>query len=179
MTARDFDLEAAEYALGTTSAEDRRAIEAECANNPALAKAIAGWEARLGVLAAHIAPVAPPAGLWDKIDATLNATPDPRLTRVPRDQGVWIDLLPGVTIKVLSKGNDDGTETFLLKLAPGARVPAHQHPHTEECFIVEGTMSFGTETFGAGDYVSYPAGVAHTEVFSPTGGTILIRGCYA
>jgi quercetin dioxygenase-like cupin family protein len=179
MTARDLDLEAAEYALGTASAEERRIIDAERASNPTLSKAIGEWENRFGVLAAEVPAVIPPKGLWDKIDAALNALPDPRVKQVRRDDGVWIELLPGVTLKLLSNNAEDGTDTFLLKLAPGACVPPHQHPHTEECFVVDGVMEIGAARFGAGDYVAYPAGVPHTEMRSPTGGTILIRGSYA
>lgn len=179
MTARDLDMEAAEYALGTASAEERRALDAAQGSDPALARAVGEWEARIGALATAIQPVAPPKGLWDKIDAALDALPDPRIARVPGDGGVWLDLLPGISIKILSSGNADGTSTFLLKFEPGARLPAHQHPHAEECFVVDGTMAFGSETFRAGDYIAYPAGVAHTEVHSRTGGTVLIRGGYA
>jgi quercetin dioxygenase-like cupin family protein len=179
MTARDLDIEAAEYALGTCSDAERRALDAERTRNSALDQAIAAWEARLGTLASSVTSVTPPSQLWTKIEGAIDALPDPRVARVQKDAGVWLDLIPGIAIKVLSASNADGTNTFLLKFEPGARLPAHQHPHAEECFIVDGTMAFGAETFSAGDYVAYPAGVAHSEVYSPTGGTVLIRGGYA
>jgi quercetin dioxygenase-like cupin family protein len=179
MSARDLDLDAGAYALGVLTPEDKRALDAERAANPALDRAISQWEARIGGLAATAAPQTPPESLWRKIDAALDALPDPRVKQVRRDDGVWVEILPGVTIKLLSSNAEDGTETFLLKLAPGARVPAHQHPHTEECFVVAGVIEIGAAQFEAGDYVAYPAGVPHTEIQSRAGGTILIRGALA
>jgi quercetin dioxygenase-like cupin family protein len=104
------------------------------------------------------------------------ALPDPRFTQVRRDDGIWVELLPGVALKLLATNASDGTQTSLMKLAPGARVLAHQHPHTEEFFVIDGAIEIGAAQFGAGDYVAYPAGVTHTEMCSPSGGMILIRG---
>lgn len=175
----DLDLTAAEYVLGALSAEDRAAVDAERANNAALAAALADWERRLSPLGDSVSPQTPPDGLWAKISSALDALPDQRVIRVSRQEGEWRDFLPGVTMKVLRAEGDDGTHTFLLRLSPGACVPAHQHSHMEECFVIEGTMKIGVAEFHAGDFVAYPAGIPHTEMSSHMGGVVLIRGGYA
>jgi quercetin dioxygenase-like cupin family protein len=179
MSDRDLDMEAAEFVLGTLSGPERAALDAERAHNPALAQAIGDWERRLAPLSAMVPQVRPSAGLWGRIEAGLDALPDARVGIVAREDGSWSEILPGVSLKVLREEGPDGTQTFLLKLAPGARVPPHNHPHPEECFVIEGTMEIGPVRFRAGDFVAYPAGVAHTEMYSPSGGVVLIRGGYA
>ncbi|WP_428490067.1 anti-sigma factor [Rhodopila sp.] len=73
--AADRDLIAAEYVLGTLEGEDARAAAQLLATDAAFAAAVRGWEERLMPLAACAPPVAPPAGLWDRIDvATAGAT---------------------------------------------------------------------------------------------------------
>ena len=67
------DLLAAEYALGTLEGEERRAAAHLLATDSGFAEAVRHWEARLAPLAAHAAPVAPPAGLWDRIAASTGA----------------------------------------------------------------------------------------------------------
>lgn len=61
----DADMLAAEYVLGALSGQDA----AQVAADPAMAGAIAAWQARLAPLARTLDPVAPPADLWARIDA--------------------------------------------------------------------------------------------------------------
>jgi anti-sigma-K factor RskA len=67
----DRDLLAAEYALGTLEGDERGAAERLLASDPAFARAVADWQQRLTPLAAHIAPVTPPADLWPRIEAGI------------------------------------------------------------------------------------------------------------
>jgi anti-sigma-K factor RskA len=68
------NLVAAEYVLGVLSAAERREVERRLALEPALASEVAFWEERLGGLADAVAPVAPPANAWSRIEASI-ATP--------------------------------------------------------------------------------------------------------
>ena len=71
--SEDLDLLAGEYVLGTLALRQRRALEARLAHEPALREAVEQWQARL-LPATHLAePVAPPAALWQRIEATLDA----------------------------------------------------------------------------------------------------------
>lgn len=64
---------AAEHALGVLSAAERRQAEARMAADPAFAALVEAWRARLDPLAEAIAPVAPPAGVWPRIERSLPA----------------------------------------------------------------------------------------------------------
>lgn len=64
---------AAEYVLGVLSAAERRAAELRIEREPAFAAEVAFWEARLVGLADQVAPVAPPAEVWRRIEAKLGA----------------------------------------------------------------------------------------------------------
>jgi len=65
------DLLAAEYVLGVLGAEERRQAEFRLASEPGFAAEVASWEARLGGLAEGIPAVAPPAMVWEGIEARL------------------------------------------------------------------------------------------------------------
>ncbi len=70
----DRDLLAAEYVLGSLEGEERRDAEQLLAADPAFARSVAAWQARLTPLAAHVAPVAPPADLWRRIEDDITPT---------------------------------------------------------------------------------------------------------
>ncbi len=62
---------AAEHALGVLTAQERAAVEQRMARDPAFAAQVLAWRARLAPLAEATAPVAPPAGLWLRIERRL------------------------------------------------------------------------------------------------------------
>lgn len=65
------DVDIAEYVLGTLDEPARTALRAEIARDPALRAAVADWERRLAPMALALDPVAPPARLKARIDASL------------------------------------------------------------------------------------------------------------
>jgi anti-sigma-K factor RskA len=65
------DAVAAEYVLGTLSADERQHAEALLAIDPGFAEAVRTWERRLGELNVMVEAVEPPAHLWDKIRANI------------------------------------------------------------------------------------------------------------
>ena len=67
---------AAEYVLGVLDAAERRDAERRMADEPAFAQEVAFWEARLGRLADDVAPVAPPAGVWQRIAEAVRPRAD-------------------------------------------------------------------------------------------------------
>src|SRR5579875_1410984 len=70
----DFDLLAAEYVLGALEGEERESLRHRADGHHGLSSAIAAWEVRLAPLAAIVPPVAPPAGLWPRIETTCGLT---------------------------------------------------------------------------------------------------------
>jgi anti-sigma-K factor RskA len=67
----DIDALAAEYVLGTLTREERLAVASRRASEPKLDQAITAWEHRLGPLCDVVAPVQPPANLYNKIRAQI------------------------------------------------------------------------------------------------------------
>ena len=65
------DTLAAEYVLGLLSGEELRAARERASSDAAFAEEIARWRGRLGSLNAEIEQVAPPAGLWARIEKAL------------------------------------------------------------------------------------------------------------
>jgi len=64
---------AAEYALGTLRDGARARLARALRGDAALARAVAEWETRLAPLADAVAPVQPPARVWQAIEARLPA----------------------------------------------------------------------------------------------------------
>jgi len=75
--APDDDLLAAEYVLGVLAAPDRGAAARRIERDHAFAASVAGWEARLAPWTDEIAPVVPPAAVWDRIAGSLPAQKAP------------------------------------------------------------------------------------------------------
>jgi anti-sigma-K factor RskA len=65
------DALAAEYVLGTLSADEREHAEALLTLDPGFADSVRMWERRLGELNVMVEAVEPPPELWDKIKAEL------------------------------------------------------------------------------------------------------------
>src|SRR5439155_16285409 len=70
----DVDGFAAEYVLGTLNADERAEADALKLVDPGFAAKIREWERRLGELNVLVAPVEPPAVVWDRIKADLEST---------------------------------------------------------------------------------------------------------
>jgi quercetin dioxygenase-like cupin family protein len=74
-----------------------------------------------------------------------------------------VEAAPGVQRRVLSCGNQVMVVQF--RIAAGAEVPAHTHPHEQVGHVVAGRMQFriGDEVrdLGPGEGYSVPGGVVH------------------
>src|SRR4029077_12892291 len=67
------DALAAEYVLGTLSADEREHAEALLSLDPGFAASVRMWERRLGELNVMVEAVEPPPEVWDKIKAELGS----------------------------------------------------------------------------------------------------------
>jgi anti-sigma factor ChrR (cupin superfamily) len=171
----DRDLLAAEYVLGTLDGPTRIAVRRHMATDASLRDAIAAWERRLAPLAEGVPPVEPPAGLWDRIAASLDNGAAGTIS-VQSETRAWVPFLPGVEIKVLHRDEARGRQVYLLRMEPGARLPPHPHKLDEECIILSGEMDVGGLLLRAGDIHMVHAGVSHPEVITPTGVVLYLSG---
>ncbi len=69
---------AGEYVLGTLDAREAALVAAALPSDAALRDAVARWETMLAPLAALAPPEAPPPGLWDRIERSLEPAAAPR-----------------------------------------------------------------------------------------------------
>ena len=69
----DRDALAAEYVLGTLSAQEREEAEALLANDAGFAETVKLWEHRLGELNVMVEAVEPPPDLWERIKSSIGS----------------------------------------------------------------------------------------------------------
>lgn len=79
----------------------------------------------------------------------------------------------GVEAKTLLVDRETGVVTSLMKFAPGARLPDHEHVLIEQTYVLEGSLVCGEGECKAGDYVWRPAGSRHEAWAGPEGGLML------
>jgi anti-sigma factor ChrR (cupin superfamily) len=83
----------------------------------------------------------------------------------------------GVETKTLFLDKRHGLVTVLLRMAPGAILPDHEHVLVEQTYMLEGRLvdKEGTEVgaeVGPGDFVWRPAGSRHAA-YTPEGGLMI------
>jgi anti-sigma factor ChrR (cupin superfamily) len=82
-------------------------------------------------------------------------------------------LYPGIETKTLLVDRTSGLLTMLMRMAPGAKIPDHEHVLIEQTFVLEGSLVCGEGVCRAGEYVWRPAGSRHEAWAGPEGGLIL------
>jgi quercetin dioxygenase-like cupin family protein len=98
----------------------------------------------------------------------------PGHSTVRANEGEWRSFMPKVHIKVLMREGD--TMSYLLRLEPGAMIPPHDYPQTEECVVLEGEVRIGEQTVHPGDYHVARAGHDHQLLRSESGALLFLRG---
>jgi anti-sigma factor ChrR (cupin superfamily) len=76
---------------------------------------------------------------------------------------------PGVETKALVADPASGLLTVLTKMAPGARLPDHEHVLVEQTLVLEGVLHCDEGVCRAGDFVWRPAGSRHQAWAGPEG----------
>jgi anti-sigma-K factor RskA len=85
--ADDRDLTPAEYVIGLLTPAEAREVEARAIEDPALARSILAWQRRLSGMTRWVRPVAPPASVWQRLEAEIVAQPAPQ-TEPSRNAGL-------------------------------------------------------------------------------------------
>lgn len=130
-------------------------------------------EALATAVLALAAPVAPPPGLLDKIDAAIDA-PDAGHRVVRADEGAWRLWLDRIWRKDLTPAAGEGPSIYLLRCEPGAVLPAHDHDRPEHVFVLEGFFLVDNVIVRAGDYQFAAPDSDHAEHRSPDGCLVLV-----
>jgi len=79
----------------------------------------------------------------------------------------------GVEAKTLVVDRDSGVVTALMRFAPGAKLPDHEHMLIEQTYVLEGSLVCGEGECKAGEFVWRPAGSRHEAWVGPQGGLML------
>ena len=180
--------EASLYVLGALNAAEKETFEAALSVEPALRELVASLERIAGLLARAVPPVAPPAGLRERILRRIEAgeiqpasAPRPILG-VPSafffvaaaDAAGWKQLpLPGASIKLLSADRERGFAVLLGRLEAGVRYPAHPHETAEDIFLLSGDLNIAGRHLRSGDFHHCDAGTTHPVNYSEEGCTLL------
>ena len=76
---------------------------------------------------------------------------------------------PGIEAKTLLLDRSSGLLTVLMKMAPNAKLPDHEHVLIEQTYVLEGTLICGEGRVGPGNFVWRPAGSRHEAWAGPEG----------
>jgi anti-sigma factor ChrR (cupin superfamily) len=180
---------AALYALGSLEEEEARAFEAHVASGcDACAKELREFEsvvASLGLGASAAEPHARArACLLERVSAdavdesgAVDLTGAAGFLVVRSGEGRWLPTgEAGVSFKLLYEDKERGTYTTLVRMEPGASIPAHRHLGVEQCLVLEGDLSAGGVGMSAGDFNCSLPGSVHEELMTKGGALFLIVG---
>jgi anti-sigma factor ChrR (cupin superfamily) len=104
--------------------------------------------------------------------------PDLRSHHVRPDEIEWHKTrFPGCEAKTLLFDKETGLVTALMRFAPGAVLPEHEHVKIEQTYVLEGRLvdkegSDAGLSVGPGEFVWRPAGSRHVA-WCPEGGLML------
>ena len=169
----DFDADAALYALGALAGEDYERARRRAERDPAWAASVADHETALAPMAWACAQVAPPDDLLARIEARIDGVPTAGAT-TRADAARWVEVAPGLRVRVLHKSVETRRRTILLEVGPGALYEEHDHDDDEEIYMISGDLVIGDLELGPGDHHFAPKGSRHARATSLKGCVCLI-----
>lgn len=137
-------------------------------------------EAMHEVLAGGVAPAELPMAQRERLKARVllearDASPEGTVTVRAQDVA-WVEIAPFIQMRLLGGDPAAGNQTALLRMQPGACVPAHRHTQEEEFTVLEGECCIGSHRLRKGDVHIAAAGSWHEAVTTQTGVLVLLRG---
>lgn len=140
---------------------------------PALS-AITGAAAGVVEDIANAAPsAAPPADLFDRIEAEIDTPAIPGVETVSATGGTWLERGNGIWCKLMASP-PDGKKIYLLRCLPGGVITAHTHSGWEYALVLEGRFQIAGRTIRAGDAQCSAANSHHPEITTDTGCLLLV-----
>ena len=86
----------------------------------------------------------------------------------------WELVAPGIECKLLATDTERHRVSMLVRLAPGARYPAHIHAGVEELHLLDGELWIDERKLYPGDYNYGAPGAGDERVWSETGCTCVL-----
>jgi hypothetical protein len=175
MTPDDDESLAAEFALGTLDAAERRRLRDAMSRDPGLDRLVQSWDRRLAPLSDALPPVEPPDDLLSRIESRISAAAMQETVTLRVAEGTWLPMAAGIEAKILWQNAALGRQSLLIRVAPGAIYESHHHADDEECLVLEGDLSFGDHHLTAGDYHLARKGGTHPPASSKAGCLLYIN----
>jgi len=86
----------------------------------------------------------------------------------------WEQVAPGIECQLLATDTKRHRVSMLVRLAPGARYPAHTHAGPEELHLLDGELWIDGRKLAPGDYNYGAPGAGDESVWSETGCTCVL-----
>jgi len=119
----------------------------------------------------------PAPSLWERLEQRI-AAEGGGPPAGPRSHGwappEWEEAAPGISCKLLATDTENDRVSMLVRLAPGAAYPPHQHGGVEELYLLDGELTIDDRKLSPGDYNRAEPGSADQRVWSETGCTCVL-----
>jgi anti-sigma factor ChrR (cupin superfamily) len=191
--AEDLQDQAEQYALGTRSEEETRALEARAVVHEELRAERDRLLRVTDELLLMPTPMAPRQDLWPRIQARIAAGAAPVVPVDPQIWKHWHGGTPatpvvsiraqdtpwertgvrGISARRLHADDAHKRVTMLVRMDAGTSYPAHRHADVEECFVLQGDLDTGSGHMRAGDYQRAEKDSVH-PVQTTRGGCLLL-----
>jgi hypothetical protein len=86
----------------------------------------------------------------------------------------WEEVAPGISCKLLATDTERHRVSMLVRLAPGADYPPHNHAGVEELHLLDGELWIDERKLYPGDYNRAEPGTGDKRVWSETGCTCVL-----
>jgi anti-sigma factor ChrR (cupin superfamily) len=128
------------------------------------------------LLAESVAPVAPAPSVKSRLMSCVADYESVKpLADIRHNEPTWMPYgAPGVDVKPLFKDELTGRTTVLVRMAPGAHLPAHRHHDVEQCLVISGDVRFGDLVYEAGDFVVMGKDTDHPKIHTVYGNVLLL-----
>jgi putative transcriptional regulator len=159
ITHHPSDLTLADFAAGTLDEARALVVSAHVARCPQCRKAVRVFEDVGGALLDAVEPGELTAGALQRTLAKLDlpqtapakaAGSDDRLSGYAL--GPWRWLGRGIQWRTVDVPSGDAVRVFMLKAAPGTKLPRHRHTGTEWTCVFQGAFRHQLGRYGAGDF---------------------------
>jgi hypothetical protein len=167
---------AALYALGSLDAAEARDFERHLADDDCdvCRRQVDAMARVCGDLAIAPSPATPSPAVRSRILHEIGADA-PGVAYTSRDDGEWIELKPGLSVKLLRpRSPNDPSRSYFVRLAPGAVRDRPTQRGVEHCYIVSGSTIVGGRRMRPGDYSYAPRGSVHESIPTDEGAVLFI-----
>lgn len=161
----------AEFAAGSLDEGSALVVATHVSLCATCRQAVRRFEAIGGALLDDIKPTPLREGACDAVMARLDeSAPSGSTALVAEDLpaplsryslGRWRWVGPGLYWRSISLNTPGDTRVFMLKAAPGIRLPHHRHEDREWTCVLQGAFTHAGGTYGAGDFDEADESVEH------------------